>query len=305
MLAVAHENSLRSSLRMDWHHSVGELRPLAAGLTSSMWQLSTGTGEFVVQVGDPGDRPQLEAGLAALEQLRSQGLQAGRPVRTVAGALTAEGDAGPVAVLRPVPGRPLVGADPLDQHWWGDLLGAAHRALDGFSHPGLLRWPWLRAEAAHLDVEPWVRTAVAEAVAAMTRLTVTDRLTFGVLHGDPAPARFLIDIDTGRTGLVGWGPSVTGPLVYDLAAAVLYAGGPAGAGELVDGYTAAAPVSRDEVDAALPVLLRFRWAVHADRYARRLARAAARPESGAPSALDLAALHRARDELAALTAEGC
>jgi homoserine kinase type II len=60
----------------------------------------------------------------------------------------------------------------------------------------------------------------------------------------------------------------TGPLVYDVAAAVLYAGGPERAAELLDGYRTAGPVAADELDAALPVLLRLRWAVLADRSAR-------------------------------------
>jgi hypothetical protein len=51
----------------------------------------------------------------------------------------------------------------------------------------------------------------------------------------------------------------------------VYAGGPAAAAELLDGYLAAGPVRQDELDAALPVLLRFRWAVQADWSARRLA----------------------------------
>ena len=42
--------------------------------------------------------------------------------------------------------------------------------------------------------------------------------------------------------MVDWGACGTGPLVYDVASAVVYAGGAGAAGELVDGYTAAAPV---------------------------------------------------------------
>ncbi|HEU4348986.1 MAG TPA: serine kinase, partial [Actinoplanes sp.] len=67
------------------------------------------------------------------------------------------------------------------------------------------------------------------------------------------------------------GASGTGPLIYDVAAAVAYAGGMDASAELLDGYLAAGPVQRDEMDAALPVLLRFRWAVQADWSARRLA----------------------------------
>jgi homoserine kinase type II len=109
---------------------------------------------------------------------------------------------------------------------------------------------------------------VTDAISATTRLTVTDRLTYGVLHGDPAPGDFVVDPASGRAGLLDCGVGGTGPLVYDVAAAVAFAGGPGHAAELLDGYLAAGPVPADELHAALPVLLRFRWAVQADRAAR-------------------------------------
>jgi homoserine kinase type II len=89
-----------------------------------------------------------------------------------------------------------------------------------------------------------------------------------MLHGDPAPCGFVVDPSTGRAGLLDCGGGGVGPLVYDVAAAVVYAGGLARSAELIDGYLAAGPVRRDELDAALPVLLRLRWAVQADRAAR-------------------------------------
>jgi homoserine kinase type II len=203
--------------------------------------------------------------------LQGWGIAVGTPVRTLGGGLTAATPGGALVVLRRVPGRPLAGADPIDQQWWGDRLGAVHRALQHFHHPGLRSWNLIDPDAAHLDVQPWLRPAVADAVTAATRLTVTDRLTYGVLHGDPCPGGFVVDADTGRTGLLDCGASGTGPLIYDVAAAVLYAGGAEAAAELLDGYLAAGPVHRDELDAALPVLIRFRWAVQADWAARRLA----------------------------------
>jgi Ser/Thr protein kinase RdoA (MazF antagonist) len=141
--------------------------------------------------------------------------------------------------------------------------------LQDFHHPGLRPWSLIDPDASHLGVEPWLRPAVADAVTAITRLMVTDRLTYGVLHGDPAPAGFVVDPDTGRTGLFDCGASGTGPLVYDVAAAITYAGGTEQAGEMLDGYRAAGPVSADELDAVLPVMLRLRWAVQAERASHR------------------------------------
>lgn len=233
------------------------------------WEIAAGDGRYVARLAESAARQQIEAGLMAAEHLRTVRIDAGEPIRTLGGGLTADTPQGALAVLRRVPGRHLDGRDPVDQQWWGERLGAVHRALQGFRHPGLRPWQLLDPDAPHLDAEPWLRVAVTGAVTATTRLTVTDQLTYGVLHGDPAPGTFVLDADTGRSGLLHCGASGTGPLVYDVAAAVAYAGGPEHAVELLDGYRAAGPVSADELDAALPVLLRLRWAVQAERAAWR------------------------------------
>jgi homoserine kinase type II len=265
---VPDQDLLRTTLRDQWHLVPGEIVALPATLMSYGWEVASGPDRFVARLTEPCCRQPVEAGLAAAEHLRGRQIEAGEPVRTLGGGLTAETSDGALAVLRRVPGRRLDGADPVDQQWWGDRLGVVHRALQGFHHPGLRSWQLLDPEAAHLAVEPWLRGAVADAVAAALRLTVTDRLTYGVLHGDPAPGGFVVDPGTGRAGLLDCGASGLGPLVYDVAAAVIYAGGLDRAGELIDGYLAAGPVDADELHSALPVLLRLRWAVQADRAAR-------------------------------------
>jgi Ser/Thr protein kinase RdoA (MazF antagonist) len=288
--AVPDDDRLQSLLRDQWHLVPTEITEISAGVLSHAWEISAASVRYVARLVDAAGRQPLEAGLAAADHVRGYGVEAGRPVRTLGGGLTAELPAGKrpggvLAVLRRVPGRTLVGGDPVDQQFWGDRLGAVHTVLQGFHHPGLRPWNLLDPYAAHLNAEPWLRPAIAEAVTATTRLTVTDRLTYGVLHGDPAPSDFVVDPETGRAGVLDCGASGTGPLVYDVAAAVVYAGGLDSAAELLDGYLAASPVGRDELHAALPVLLRFRWAVQADRWAR---------------AHDRAGLARARAALASL-----
>jgi homoserine kinase type II len=270
---VSYDDVIRTALHAHWHLAATQIVALPAGLMSRAWAIRTGEEDLVVRLVDDAARQPLEAGLGAAVHLHARGIAIGQPVRTLGGALTAETVAGTLAVLRRVPGRSLHPDDPVDQQWWGDRLGAAHRELTGFGRRGPHRWSWLHPEAPHLGVEGWLRPAVADAMTAMTRLTVTDRLTYGVLHGDPAAEGFVVDPASGRAGLLDWGACGTGPLLYDVAAAVVYAGGPETAAELLDGYLAAGPVGRDEADAALPVLLRFRWAVQADWYARRLAAA--------------------------------
>jgi Ser/Thr protein kinase RdoA (MazF antagonist) len=263
------DDLVRATLWDQWHLQPSEIITLPAGLMSRGWEVTAGADRYVCRLADTAARAAVEAGLVAAEHLRIGDIAAGEPVRTLAGGLTAQTASGALAVLRRTPGRPLVGGDPVDQQWWGDRLGVVHKALQGFHHPSLRPWQLPDPDAPHLSAEPWLRGAVADAVSAATRLTVTDRLTYGVLHGDPAPTCFVVDAVTGRAGLLDCGAGGLGPLVYDVAAAVIYAGGVTAAHELLDGYLAAGPVRRDELDAALPVLLRLRWAVQADLAVRR------------------------------------
>jgi Ser/Thr protein kinase RdoA (MazF antagonist) len=260
---VPDDELVRSTLRDEWHLVPQEITTLRGALLSRAWEVSTGDDRYVCRLSDLGVRRPVEAGLAAAGHLRGRGIEAGDPVRTLGGELTVRTREGVLAVLRRVPGRRLDGGDPVDQQWWGDRLGAVHGALQGFQHPGLRRWQALDTDAPHLAREPWLRAAVTGALTATTRLTVTDRLTYGVLLGDPAPGTFVVDPATGRAGLLDCGASGTGPLVYDVAAAIVYAGGTERAAELIDGYLAAGPVGADELEAALPVLLRLGWAVRA------------------------------------------
>jgi Ser/Thr protein kinase RdoA (MazF antagonist) len=266
---VPDDDLVRSTLRHEWHLVPAEITRLPGSFLARRWEVTVGSRAYLARLCDLALRQPVEAGLAAADHLRARRIAAGEPVRTLGGGLTVPVRDGALAVLRRPPGRRLDGGDPVDQQWWGDRLGAVHRALHGFRHPGLRPWRLLDPEAPHLAADPWLRRAVADAVTAATRLAVADRLTYGVLHGDPAPGSFVVDPGTGRAGLLDCGLSATGPLVYDVAAAVVYAGGPARAGELIDGYLAAGPVDRGELEAALPVLLRLRWAEQAFQAARR------------------------------------
>lgn len=259
-------DEVRTLLRTRWDaHAITCVAPGGA----SSWLVEVDGGcRFVAKAAPAGERKPFEAGLAAAEHLCRAGTAAGRPVRAADGALSARTDSHTVALLEFVPGRPLVRDNPLDQHWWGDALGAAHRTLADFRHSHLARFQLPRTDGPHLGVEEWVRPAVSAAMAAMARLTVTDQLTYGIRHGDPAPDVFRFDLDTGRTGIVGWGSAGSGPLMYDVASAVMHAGGPLLAYDLIEAYLAAGPISRDELEATLPTMLRFRYAVQAWTFAR-------------------------------------
>jgi Ser/Thr protein kinase RdoA (MazF antagonist) len=287
---------IRAALRTNWHRVVGECTPLSGCVNTGAWLVVEGANRYVAKVVPIRARAQFEAGLAAAEQLTAAGMAAGAPVRAASGARTVALNGEVLGVTQHVPGRALDREDPQDRHRWGATLAAAHRALAGFSHAGLGRFHQVRPDAAYLSIEPWIRPAVSAAVEALTKLSVTDLLSYGVLHGDPHPGAFRYEEAARRTGLVDWGSIGTGPLMYDVASAVMYAGGPHCAGELLDGYLRLGSAPADEVAVALPTMLRFRWAVQADYFARRI-RADDRNGLADPEA-NWVGLHNARDALA-------
>lgn len=85
------------------------------------------------------------------------------------------------------------------------------------------------------------------------------------------PGAFRFDPVAGRCGIIDWSTALYGPLLYDLASAVMYLGGPDRAGGMVDAYLARGTVTRAEADDGLHRMLRFRWAVQADYFAFRIA----------------------------------
>ena len=121
----------------------------------------------------------------------------------------------PLALLTWVPGRPLE-AD--DQPMIGATLASVHQRLvvltclrrTGSIGSIRARRTW----ASGRGCEP----AVTAAVEALD----TGPMTWGLLHTDPAPEAFRLD---GRAcGLIDWSWAMSGPLLYDLASAVMYVG---------------------------------------------------------------------------------
>jgi hypothetical protein len=78
-----------------------------------------------------------------------------------------------------------------------------HQALRGVSVDGIQRFHWVRPEAGHLSIRPWIRPAVTAAVRAFEALGAAS-LTWGLLHSDPAPEHFRLDASSGRCGLIDW-----------------------------------------------------------------------------------------------------
>lgn len=247
------------------HWAVGpvEVAPLPGGMNSTTWTVTGPGRRWVAKVVDAAGEAGFVRGLSAAQTVEAAGIAAGAPEPTRDGGLRV----GTLALLRWVDGSPLTGEDH-HQAVMGATLGQAHRALvlpgpaDGFPE-------WVDPGAAHLDVEPWVRPAVSAARARYADLVATgEPLTCGVLHGDPEPGAFLVRGDD--CGLIDWSSAEPGPLLYDLASAAFYLGGPARASSLVDAYLATGALPRAEVERGLDVLHELRWAVQADYFARRV-----------------------------------
>ncbi len=91
-----------------------------------------------------------------------------------------------------------------------------------------------------------------------------------MLHTDPTPEAFIHDEHTGVTGLIDWAGAQRGPVLYDMASAVMYLGGPGGASAFLDAYQRHGPLGPDELE-RLDSFRRFRWAVQGTYFAWRLA----------------------------------
>ncbi|MEW1956627.1 phosphotransferase [Kineococcus sp. NPDC059986] len=248
------------------HWSVGpvEVVPLPGGMNSATWTVTGPRGRWVAKAVAPADEAGFVRGLRAAQVVDAAGIPAGAPEPTRGGDL----HVGTLALLRRVGGTPLTGAEPSAQSIIGATLGRAHRVL-ALPGPAGTFPEWVDPGAAHLDVEPWVRPAVHAALVRHADLLATGApLTCGVLHADPEPGAFLASGD--GCGLIDWSSAEPGPLLYDLASAAFYLGGPARATALVEAYVATGALAPEEVDRGLDVLHELRWAVQADYFARRV-----------------------------------
>jgi len=126
------------------------------------------------------------------------------------------------------------------------------------------RWV-LKAVAPGLGGRP----AVVAVVTALARPGLRAWST-GLLHADPAPGAFRFDRVTGRCGVIDWSTALYGPLLYDLASAAMFLGGLDRAAEMSEAYLATGVLSRAETEEGLALMLRLRWAVQADYFARRI-----------------------------------
>lgn len=253
-----------------WGLAAVSLTANDGGMNSQTWFVDMGAGRFVAKA-VPRDRAgSFEAGLAIATLVEASGLPTGAPVPTTDGRSCVRIDDSALALLRFVPGEEVTGESVEERVMMGSTLGRAHMALAGHEVAGAGPFHWIDTSAAHLEVRPWVRPAVERTIAAYDAIPPAS-LAWGLLHTDPAPEAFRLDPTTGACGLIDWDLGIVGPLLYDLASAEMYVGGPGRSGPLIGAYLATGALEADEVDRALRPMAKMRWAVQADYFARRIA----------------------------------
>ena len=243
--------------------------PHDRGMNSRTWFVEV-DGVRLVAKAVPGDRREsFEAGLEVATLVESAGIPAGAPVRTHGGRASASVAGSALALLRWVHGSELTGRSDAERRMMGSTLGRVHLALAGRVVAGTARFHWLDPRAPHLKVRPWIGPSIEAALDAWYAIDPSS-LTWGLLHTDPAPEAFLHDPSNDEIGMIDWDLGMTGPLLYDLASAEMYVGGPERSGPLIEAYLEAGPLRAEEVDRALGTLARMRWAVQADYFAKRV-----------------------------------
>ena len=253
-----------------WGLEYPHVEPAGRGMNSRTWLVEAKDGRFIAKLVPAVQHDRFVSGLDVARLVEISGLSAGAPIERSDGSLWTRVGDDTLALLTFVDGRPLVGADPGEQRLIGQTLARAHRVLTDHVVDGALRFHWIDPAAEHLGVETWVRAAIVGALEEWERLPPPS-LTWGLLHTDPAPEAFLFNAESGSCGLIDWDTGVVGPLMYDVASAVMYLGGVDWSKTFIAAYVAGGSLVAKEVDRALEPMLRMRWAVQADYFARRIA----------------------------------
>jgi homoserine kinase type II len=264
------EPALAESLQRAWGLTGARVSVHNGGMGSQTWFVDLGDQRWVAKAVDAQSGEQLAGGLALAGRLEQAGIPAGAAVPAAGGQLCIPVADDWLALLTWVPGQPLTGRDSREQDLIGTTMARVHRALAGYEVTGRQRFHWVDPAADYLSLRPWLRPAVTSAVRGLDAAR-PDTMTAGLLHADPAPDAFRLDPATGRCGIIDWSYAQHGPLLYDLASAVMYVGGPARATALTGAYLRAGLLGAAEVADGLEPMVRFRWAVQASYFAWRIA----------------------------------
>jgi Ser/Thr protein kinase RdoA (MazF antagonist) len=211
------------------------------------------------------DVDEFVAGCEVASALADAGFVTGQPVPTSDGRLVVTEHA--LALLEHVPGRQLQGDTDEEQRWIAQTLAGVHAAGNPVPGPSTASFgaDWVTPRLAGVHAHPWL----AQAIEAVRAETDPLPVTWTMLHTDPSPEAFVHDDMTGVTGIIDWSGAKRGPVLYDVASAVMYLDGPVRAAAFLDTYREHGPLGDDEM-LMLDSFRRFRWAVQGAYFAWRL-----------------------------------
>jgi homoserine kinase type II len=259
-------NDVSEVLHQFWGMHGAHVQPLGGGMNSATWLVEHQGSTYVAKRVPSSAVGDLIAGGEIATSLAHAGFVTGPPVPTCDGRLVLTEHA--LALLEHVPGRQLEGESDEEQRWIASTLAAVHIAGEPDAGPSTATFQpdWLSPHLPGVGAHPWL-VAAMEAVRAETDPLA---VTWSVLHTDPAPEAFVHDDSTGVIGLIDWAGAKRGPVLYDVASAVMYLGGPASAMAFLSTYAVEGPLDAGEMQ-MLDAFRRFRWAVQGAYFARRLA----------------------------------
>lgn len=246
-----------------------QVRPLGGGMNSDTWLVEHDGSTYVAKHVPPNGVEGLAAGSEVAAALADAGFVTGRPVAADDGRLVVTApDGSALALLEHVPGRELEGESDEEQEWMAGVLAGVHAATDLGSGPATATFAvdWLAPDVPGVEEHGWLVAAIAGVRAETDPLA----LTWAALHADPAPEAFVHDDETGVTGLIDWAGTTRGPVLYDVASAVMYLGGTAHASAFLDAYRARGPLADGEIE-HLAAFSRVREVVQGVYFAGRLA----------------------------------
>lgn len=253
-------------LKRFWGIEAAHVSPLGGGMNSKTWSVVHQGSMYVAKSVSPAALADLVAGADVATMLAEAGFVTGRPVPTRDGRLVVTEPA--VALLEHVPGRELDGEADEEQVWMASTLAGVHAAGNPTGGPGIATFApdWVSPMMPGVEAHPWLLGAIEAVRAETDPLTVT----WSVLHTDPVPEAFIHDDDTGVTGLIDWAGARRGPVLYDVASAVMYLGGTPHASAFLSAYLAQGPLGVEELK-HLDSFRRLREVVQGVYFAGRLA----------------------------------
>ena len=250
-----------------WGFRQPRVEPLGGGMNSETFLVQHEGSTYVAKRVAPEALDELVRGCEAALLLAERGFVTGRPSPTVEGELVVITATGPVALLEHVPGRELEGGTAEEQDRIARTLAGVHVAGGpARSRATASFFAWLSPDIPGVAATPWLRQAVHVVREETDELDVT----WSLLHTDPAPEAFRHEESSGVTGLVDWTGATRGPVLYDVASAVMYLGGTACARVFLETYRRHGPLADEELQ-HLDAFCRFRWAVQGAYFAGRLA----------------------------------